>query len=75
MNMIFLLGSKILLGYEKALWPKQLEISQASQILTHEPQIWFFLSYLITTVPSVHIGIALTFPVPSIYLPCLVKTP
>ena len=30
----------------EALWPKKLEISHASQILTHEPQI----SYLITTV-------------------------
>ena len=26
-------------GYEEALWPKILEISHASQILTHEPQI------------------------------------
>ena len=34
-----LLVSKIFLGYEEALWPKQLEISHASQILTHEPQI------------------------------------
>ena len=34
-----LLVSDIILGYEKALWPKQLEISHASQILTHEPQI------------------------------------
>ena len=44
--------SKILLGYEKALWPKKLEISQASQILTNDRQIWFFLSYLITTVQN-----------------------
>ena len=42
--------SKILLGYEEALWPKKLEISHASQFLTNERQIWFFLSYLITTV-------------------------
>ena len=34
-----LLISKILLGYEKALWLKKLEIRDASQILTHEPQI------------------------------------
>ena len=33
------LVSKILLGYEEALWPKKLEISHASQILTHESQI------------------------------------
>ena len=39
-----------LLGYEEALWPKTLEISHASQILTNEPQI-LILSYLITTVP------------------------
>ena len=35
----------ILLGYEEALWPNKLEISHASQILTHEPQI-LVLSYL-----------------------------
>jgi len=35
-----LLVSKILLSYkEEALWPKQLEISYASQILTNESQI------------------------------------
>ena len=34
-----LLVSKIILGYEEALWPKKLEISCASQILTHKPQI------------------------------------
>ena len=34
-----LLVSKILLGYEEALWPKKLEISHANQILRHEPQI------------------------------------
>ena len=45
-----LLVPKILLGYEEALWPKKLEISHTSQILTHEPQLLFFLSYLITTV-------------------------
>ena len=33
------LVSKILLGYEESLWPRKLEISNASQILTHEPQI------------------------------------
>ena len=43
--------SKILLGSEEALWPKKLEISHASQILTHEPQI-LVLSYLITTVQA-----------------------
>jgi hypothetical protein len=31
--------SKILLGYEEALWPKTLEISHASQILTNQRQI------------------------------------
>ena len=40
----------MLLGYEKALWPKKLEISHASQIV----RFWFFLSYLITTVLSKH---------------------
>ena len=34
--------SNIRLGYEKALWPKKLEISHASQILTKDSQI---LSY------------------------------
>ena len=34
-----LLVSEILLGYDEALWPKKLEISHASQILTQEPQI------------------------------------
>jgi hypothetical protein len=33
--MMFFLVSKILLDYEKALWPKKLEISRASQILKH----------------------------------------
>ena len=42
-----LLLSKILLGYEEALWPKRLEISHASQTIV---RFWFFLSYLITTV-------------------------
>jgi hypothetical protein len=37
--MMFFLVSKIVLGYEEALWPKKLEISHASQILTHEPHI------------------------------------
>jgi hypothetical protein len=36
------LVSKILLGYEEALWPKQLEISHASQILTNYFKILFF---------------------------------
>ena len=40
-----LLVSKILLGYEEALWPKKLEISHASQILTSKSQI-LVLSYL-----------------------------
>ena len=31
--------SKILLGYEEALWPKKLEINHASQILTNDCQI------------------------------------
>ena len=39
--------SKILLGYEEALWSKKLEISHASQMIV---RFWFFLSYLITTV-------------------------
>jgi hypothetical protein len=34
-----LLVCKILLGYEEALWPKKLEISHASQILTKNLQI------------------------------------
>ena len=34
-----LLISKILLGYKEALWPKKLEISHASQILTNDRQI------------------------------------
>ena len=46
-----LLLSKILSGYEEALWPKKLEISHASQILTNDCQI-LVLSYLITTVRS-----------------------
>ena len=37
--MMFLLVSEILLGYEEALWPKQLEISHATQILTSDCQI------------------------------------
>jgi hypothetical protein len=36
---VVLLVSKILLGCEEALWPKKLEISQASQILTNDCQI------------------------------------
>ena len=44
--------SKILLGYGEALWPKKLEISHASQILTNHLQILVLSSsYLITTVP------------------------
>ena len=38
----------MLLGYEEALWPKELKISHASQILTNGSI--FFLSYLITIV-------------------------
>ena len=34
-----LLVSKILLGYEEVLWPKKLDISHASQILTKDRQI------------------------------------
>ena len=34
-----LLVSKILLGYKEALWPKNLEVSHASQILTNDRQI------------------------------------
>ena len=34
-----LLVSEIFLGYEEALWPKKLEISHASQILTNEHQL------------------------------------
>ena len=37
-----LLVSKILLGYEEALWPKKTGVMQV--------KFWFFLSYLITTV-------------------------
>ena len=36
-----LLVSKIFLGYEEALWPKKLELSHASQILTNDRQILF----------------------------------
>jgi hypothetical protein len=49
--MMFLLVSKILLGYEEALWPKKLEISHAGQILTNNHH-----SYLITTL--IHKGIS-----------------
>ena len=38
-QMMLFFISKILLGYEKALWPKKLEISHTSQILTNERQI------------------------------------
>jgi hypothetical protein len=34
-----LLVSKMLLGYEEALWPKELKISHGSQILTNDRQI------------------------------------
>ena len=34
-----LLVSKILFGYEEALWPNKLEISHASQILAKDCQI------------------------------------
>ena len=34
-----ILVSEILIGYEEALWPKKLVISQASQILTNDLQI------------------------------------
>jgi hypothetical protein len=34
-----LLASKILLGYEEALWLKKLEVSHASQILINDRQI------------------------------------
>ena len=37
--------SKIILGYEEALWSKKLEISHASQILTKDRQI-LVISYL-----------------------------
>ena len=33
------LVSKTRFGYEEALWPKKLEISKASQILTNDRQI------------------------------------
>ena len=42
----------VVLGYEEALGLKKLEISNASQSLTHKPQI-LVLSYLITTVSIV----------------------
>ena len=49
--MIFYWFLKYFQEYEEALWPKKLEISHACQILTNESiRIWFFLSYLITTV-------------------------
>jgi hypothetical protein len=38
------LVSKILLGYDEALWAKQLEISHASQVLTNNYQILLWLS-------------------------------
>ena len=38
-----LLVSKILLGYEEALWPKKLEISPVSQILKNDHQILVLL--------------------------------
>ena len=45
--------SKILSGYEEASWPKQLEISHVSQILTNDCQILVLSnSYLITTVTA-----------------------
>jgi hypothetical protein len=34
-----LLVAKILLGYGEAVWPKKLEISHASQILTNDRQM------------------------------------
>jgi hypothetical protein len=44
------LGSKILLGYEEAIWPKELEMPvKFGQMIV---RFWFFLSYLITTVLS-----------------------
>ena len=46
-----LLVSKILLGYEEALWPIKLEIIHASQIHKRSSDFGSFLSYLITTVP------------------------
>ena len=48
-----LLPPKILLGYGEVLWPKKLDISHASQILTMSLRFWFFLSYLITTVSMI----------------------
>ena len=39
MKNLVLLVSKILSGYEEALWPKKMEISHASQILTNDFQI------------------------------------
>ena len=41
-----LLVSKTLLGYEQAIWPKNMEIRHASQILTNDNQI-LVLSYLL----------------------------
>ena len=40
------LPTALLLGYEDALWPKKLETSHASEILTNERQI-LVLSYVI----------------------------
>ena len=46
--------SKVLTGYEEAFWPKKLEISHASQILTNNCQILVLsLSYLFTTVSDI----------------------
>ena len=50
-----LLVSKILLGYEEALWPKKLEISHASQILTNDCQILILSKFYLTTVSSFQI--------------------
>jgi hypothetical protein len=44
------LVSKILVGYEEALWPSKLEISHGSHKFWQTiVRFWFFLSYLITT--------------------------
>ena len=59
--------------YEETLWPKQLGLSHASQILTSAQivRFWFFLSYLITTVSA----ITLTKPLPIVSKLTVKKTP
>ena len=48
-----LLVYKVLLGYEEALWPKELKINHASQILKNDCQIFFQCTY-VSKVCMVH---------------------